>query len=172
MGAPAKELLYESGREARVRLLTWGGALLLGLTAWAGWWVYGNLVVGDGGGQPAPPGARLLAGAAIAALGALPLAGMLVYRRYYVVRLLHDKGGERLEVETLGLWGPRVRPVELARVGGAAYHRGKLDLPGQVAVDAPWHWVRVEGGRGLLLDGKGRFADNGLVRRILESAAG
>ena len=172
MDTSATQLLYQSGREGRVRLLTWGSALLLLLTWLAGLWVYQNLLVGEEGAELAPQGTRVVAGVAVAVVGAVPLAGMLVYRRYYVVRLSYRPEMDRIEIETLGLSRPQVRLVESGLVVGARYHQGTLRLPGQVAVDAPWHWVRVEGGRGFLLDGRGRFAESELLQRILSAKAG
>jgi ribosomal protein S18 acetylase RimI-like enzyme len=168
--------IYTAGRQlAKVRFI-----LVLALLCAAGglWWGqdlarhYG-LSPGDGG-VLAPLPERLAWGGVVAMLGLAFAAGMVIYSRIYITRILYDERSRRLNIETAGLIRPVSYEFPISAVGGSKYYTGKLgdnslglDL-GTARVNAPWFSVQVAG-RSLpfLLDQQGDFLEPLLLDQLL-----
>lgn len=137
--------LFHNVRQARkVRALLFGSTLLFaGGLYWAAdlAQTYG-LSPGDGG-VLRPQSERLSIAALIAGLGALPLVGLCVYARLYLIRIEQDVAG--LVLTTLGTFGPSTHRVLPGEVEKIRFHAGQLE-PGS-SVHTPWLTVRVKGRR-------------------------
>ena len=164
MTAGARTLYDAAGRPRRVWLLL---ALAAACAAWSCYEgaalarTYG-LRPADGG-VLAPPTVRLAWGAAVAGLALAFFAGMLVYARCYVTRLVYDGTAGTVRVRTLL---PPVRVVAASAFGGGALRRGRSH--GRIPVDAPWASLRVRGRRlPYILDLQGDVADPPALRRLV-----
>ena len=159
-------VLVENTRQARkVRWLCWASA------AWAAgwlWWAaemaqsYG-LSPGDGGALRSAV-ERWGVAVLLAAVGVLPLAGMALYARRYIVRLV--RSGESAEVTVAGFWRPYARSYPAAAFAPGRAHHGRLSTGG-VSVNAPWITLRVDGRR-YFVDLQAERVD----RKALERLAG
>jgi hypothetical protein len=125
----------KSGQPRLVRLFTWLCALFaVGFLIWAAdlSQTYG-LSPGDGG-VLRPPVERWAVAFTTALVGIAPFAGMLIYVRLYVTRLVRAQG--KIDVTVLGLLAPATRRFDLTDVGAARRHDGRMQL--DISVNAPW----------------------------------
>jgi hypothetical protein len=125
----------KSGQPRLVRLFTWLCALFaVGFLIWATdlSQTYG-LSPGDGG-VLRPPVERWTTAIGTALLGSAPFAGMLIYVRLYVTRLVRARG--KLDITVLGLFAPATRRFDLTDVVGARRHDGRFEA--HISVNAPW----------------------------------
>jgi hypothetical protein len=125
----------DGGQPRLVRLFTWLCAIFaIGALTWAAdlSQTYG-LSPGDGG-MLRPPVERWTTAIGTALLGSAPFAGMLIYVRLYVTRLVRARG--KLDITVLGLIAPATRRFDLTDVGGARRHDGRFEA--HISVNAPW----------------------------------
>ena len=123
------------GQVWMVRVLTWLFAIVaVAALIWASDMsqTYG-LSPGDGG-VLRPPVERWTAAFLVALVGIAPFAGMLVYVRLYVTRLVRTRG--KVDVTILGLLARTTRRFNLIEIGAARRHDGRLQA--NVSVNAPW----------------------------------
>lgn len=136
-------LLHNPHRVRRGRLVAFGtavfavafGGLALSLAQ-----TYG-LSPGDGGAlRPLPE--RLRVAAIVLTLGLLPLIGMLVYLRRYLLRIVCRTGF--VELTAIGVFSPYVLRVSQSQIVRTRYFEGYLALRGLI-VHAPWINLHVAG---------------------------
>jgi hypothetical protein len=163
--AVAPRLHFRAGPQARkvVALTLFAAACALG----AAWWgldlgrTYG-LAEADGG-VLRPLWQRAALGGCLALLGLAFLAGMLVYWRFYVVRLDVEDGGRLLRIGRLPPFPTLLVPCDQVKVGDAVHGRGgglSLLYSRLSSVNAPWRTIRLPGWRWpLILDLHGRLDD-------------
>jgi hypothetical protein len=137
-----------------------GGAVAAGLDLGRTW----GLREADGG-VLRPLAHRLALGGGVAALGVAFLTGMVVYLRFYVLRVDVLDGGRTVRIGRLFPFPALLVPAGRVRLG-AKVHRGgqggalAVVIPALGRVRAPWLSLRVEGLRWpLLLDLKGRWEE-------------
>ena len=113
---------------------------------------------------------QILLSAFIAAIGIMFFGGMMLYLTYYTTRLSLLPDTDQVHVETLRLWGRRVRTLSSNQVESTAYHEGKVSYSSAApSVKAPWFWVKVHGGKGFLLDIQGDFFDIDAIAKLLSA---
>jgi hypothetical protein len=109
---------------------------------------------GDGG-ELRPLWQRLAVALVVVFLGGLFAAGMWLYGRIYAARIDLDPEANKLHLYTVRFLGSRRHVIDLADVGGAKHHAGRL-FTGRQAVNAPWRSVRLAGWRlPLIIDAQG-----------------
>ncbi len=161
-------VLVENRRQARkVRMVTWASALwCIGWLYWAAdlAQTYG-LSPGDGGVLRAPL-QRWATAAIVALIGILPLVGMAIYARRYVVRLERERAD--LLVTVIGFLAPSTRSHPVTDVGDSQRNRGQLRL--RISVNAPWIRLRIAG-RSYIIDLQAERVDAQAIERIVADAA-
>ena len=116
------------------------------------------------GGVLKPFAERLAVGGLVAALGVAFFAAMVVYLRFYVVRIDLEDGGRTVRIGRLPPFSTLRLPAGRVRLG-TKVHRGEggvfaLAAPRFRRVKAPWLSLHVEGWRWpLLLDLQGKWED-------------
>src|SRR5262245_1059744 len=123
------------GQVWMVRVLTWLFAIVaVAALIWAADMsqTYG-LSPGDGG-VLRPPVERWAAAFLVALVAIAPFAGMLVYVRLYVTRLVRTRG--KVDITVLGLFARTTRRFDLAEIGAARRHDGRFES--DISVNAPW----------------------------------
>jgi hypothetical protein len=151
------KLLFDNHRQAlKVRIVLWV-VYVAGVAAlYAGWNIFQTFGLSPGdGGVLRPFGERLAFGAFVALLGVGLIAGMMTFARLYAVKLSRED--ERINIETLTILGigRKRHSFDIAKVGAAAYHHGRMSR-GVVTgggsklfqhIDAPWITLRTAGQR-------------------------
>ena len=138
--------LVENRRQARkVRWvcrgsLLWALACLLWATDLARTF---GLSPGDGA-VLRPAGERWVVASFVAAIGLLPVAGLVFYARRYVIRLVRSR--QSAQVTLLGFGASFTREYGVAALGGSKTHEGRI-FAGGVSVRAPWITIRINGKR-------------------------
>lgn len=162
-------LLFENrGRVRRVRMVMLFFCAFAAAMVWLAHALasdYG-LAPGDGGVlRPLPQ--RLAISALVLGLGLLPLAGMLLYARCYLLRI--SRRGDLVEMTVLGAFAPFTMHLPMRRIARTLYFEGNFAARG-LLVHAPWITLEVEG-RWLpfIADMQARHAN---VRAILGLAQG
>jgi hypothetical protein len=155
---------YRAGSQAtKVVLLTVFAAVA---AAGAVWW--GADIAQTWGLRPADGGVlkplwqRILFGGSLAVLGLAFLVGMIVYWRFYIVRIDSSADGRTVTIGRLPPFAEVTRPSDHVRVGDRV-HTGEIELLGVMSaqargVHARWRLVSVRGWRWpLILDMRGQF---------------
>jgi len=164
--------VYDAGRQAtKVRLVLWASALVCGVCLWQGNELFQTYGVRPAdGGVLAPLAVRTAWGLCVALAGAACFAGMWIYGRRYVAAIRMDEAGGLVEIDTLGLAGPRTLRVPASAVHIGRFHEGYLSTP-KATVHAPWTTMRVDGlSRRLILDEQGRLLDPDFAKRLRAAA--
>jgi hypothetical protein len=160
-------VLVENRRQARkVRIVTWASGLwVIGFLYWAAdlSQTYG-LAPGDGG-VLRPPFQRWTAATILTLIGILPFAGMLIYARLYVIRLVRE--GANLHVTVIGFFVPSSRTYALTDVERSRHHHGRLEL--SISVNAPWVTLRIAG-RPYVIDLQADAVDADAIARLVADA--
>ena len=138
--------------------------------AWLAWAAYlgetFGLSAGDGGALR-HAGERWSVAALVAVLGVLPLAGLTLYARRYILRLV--RAGEQAELTLLGFWAPIERRWPVGVFERSTDHDGRF-WSGGVSVDAPWTTLRIAGRR-YILDRQAERIDHRGLRRLMGDGA-
>ena len=162
-------LLFQSPSPLKIQILTWAFGAVQAFCLVAAYWCFTTMVTEVGDAALAPLWQRLLTAGFIVLAGLLFFGGMLVYLPFYTTRLWVVPGTDQVQVETLRLWGRRLRTLAMGDVASTAYHEGKVNYQAGHSVDAPWFWVKVKGGRGFLLDLQGEFFDTEALAQVLSA---
>ena len=125
-----------------------------------------GLGAGDGG-VLRPDGERWSVAALVAAIGLLPVAGLTLYARRYILRLA--RVGNEAELTLLGFWAPIEARVPISKFEGKTDHDGRF-WSGGVSVQAPWITLRIDGRRYILDRQADRLDERGL-RRLIDDGA-
>jgi hypothetical protein len=160
--------LVENYRPARkVRIIIWASGLwCVGFLYWAAdlSQTYG-LAPGDGG-VLRPPLQRWTAATILALIGILPFAGMIIYARLYVIRLVRE--GANVHVTVIGVFAPSTQVHAIADVERARHHHGRLAL--RISVNAPRITLRIAG-RPYVIDLQAERVDAPAIERLIADAA-
>jgi hypothetical protein len=160
--------IFHAGRQLlKVRIWMW---LSLGLAAAALWWgwdlfqTYGTRPA-DGGRLASLP-VRLAWGGTVAGLGVAFAYGMWLYGGLYVANMVYEEPRDLVHLRTLSFFGNRDRAFPSCDIEGTDFHDGFF-WAGGVAVNAPWHTLRMRGARWpFIVDGQGVFVNEPLARRL------
>lgn len=163
--------VFDAGRQLlKVRAMMAAALIVAVVTLYAGIHLAQTFGLNPAdGGALAPLPVRLAWGGGVALLGLAFAAGMVLYGRCYVARLLVDEATDHLHVYTVSPWlALRRQVIPRSALKPGRRHRGRtFFIWHPILVNAPWQVLRVQGRRlPLILDEQGEVLHRPWMQRL------